>query len=161
MAAALALLPAAGAGTAAAGTTAAVMTAVSTAATLASMVAAMKQGKAAQNQADYQARIAELNGRREALRVNEQLLETLARNNAAAAAGGLMSAGTVEEAQKENIRKAESELSVIDFNKQSSASAARQSGDNAMASAWGSALNTGVGVLTSAYKKVETVKEVG
>lgn len=158
MAAAIAALPAAAGAT---GTAASVMTAVSVAASLASMVATIQQGRAQQEQAEYKARIAELSGRREALLVNENLLKTLAMNNASAAAGGLISAGTVEEAQKANIMKAERELSIIDFNAKTGASTLLQSGNIARASALGSALDTGVGVLSSAYKKTQKIKEVG
>lgn len=126
---------------------------VSAVAGVASMLSSIQQGRAQQQQANYQAKIAELNGRRDAIRLNEDLIKTLAMNNVSAAAGGLQSAGTVVEAQKENIQKAEEELSVIDFNKTNAASAARQSGANANSAGWGQALNTGVGVLSSAYQR--------
>lgn len=163
MAAALALLPAvAGAGgttAAAAGSIGTIMTTVSALSGIASGIGAITAGRAQQEQLDYQARIAELNGRQQAIKVNEALLQNLAQNSVAAAASGIQGSGSVAEAQKMSIAKAEEELSVVKFNADQSSSALKSKGTMALNAGYSSgALKVG-GVLSDMYKRTTKVKE--
>lgn len=101
---------------AAAGTVATIGSAVSALAGIASGIASIKAGKSEKAQLDYQARIAELQGRQQAISVNADLIKTLSHNTAAAAASGLQGSGSVAEAQRESQSKAAEELSVNLFN---------------------------------------------
>lgn len=95
-------------------------TALAVAATAAAALSAIAQGNAARQQAQNQQAVADLQARKAMIQAkmdanssNQSLLETLAHNNAVAAAGGLMSAGTVSNAEAENIRKANEETSIL------------------------------------------------
>jgi outer membrane murein-binding lipoprotein Lpp len=113
MGAVLAALPALSAGASTAGS---VLTAVSAASTIIGGLSSIAQGQAAQEQAEIQSRQLELQGRMDAIRTNEELLQTLSRNNVAAVASGLQSAGSVEYAKKASMANAAEQLNIDRMN---------------------------------------------
>lgn len=114
------LLVAAGVAAATAASTAAtvgtVFTVVSAAASVAGGVLDYKAGQDAQAQADLNAQVEDIAARNEAIAVNEELLQTMSRNTASSAAGGLASSGSVARAQEQAKQKAAEELSTQQFN---------------------------------------------
>jgi len=112
MAALLPLLPALAGGA----TVGSVLTGVSALAGIASGISSYQQGQAQADRAELQSRAAEVNGRMEAIATNEELLKTLSRNNAVAAASGIESSGSVQMAQLDAQRRAAQELSTNRFN---------------------------------------------
>jgi len=122
MAAIVPVIAAAGSGGAVAGGAASlftmgnVLTAVSVLSSVGSGIASLKEGKAAKQIAELNARTEELNSRKEALSVNEELIKTLARNNVAMAVGGIQSSGSAARAQESARKNANEELSVIKDN---------------------------------------------
>jgi len=112
MAAILPLLPAL-AGGMSVGT---VLTGVSALAGIASGISSYQQGQAQADRAELQARAEEVNGRMQGIAVNEELLKTMSRNNASAAAQGIQSSGSVQRAQEAAQENAAQQLSVNTFN---------------------------------------------
>lgn len=110
------LLTALGTSAATASTAGTVFTALSAAATVAGGISSYQQGQAASEQAELQARAAEVNGRMQAIATNNELLKTLSRNNARAAASGIQSSGSVARANEAAQRQAATELSTNRFN---------------------------------------------
>ena len=113
----------------AASTAATVFSVASAAATVAGGISSYQQGQAAQDQADLQARATEVNGRMQAIATNEELLKTLSRNNAVAAASGIQSSGSVARAQEAAQRQAAQELSTNRFNTEMDKSALNRKAD--------------------------------
>jgi len=117
MGALVALLPAvAGGTTAAAGTAGTIMTGLSAAASVVSGLSAMAQGNRQAEASELQARQIELQGRMDAINVNEELMKTMSMNTVATAASGLKSAGTAEYAQQRAIQNANEELRIQQMN---------------------------------------------
>ncbi len=150
------LLIIAGMSAAAASTTGAVLTGLSAIASVAGGISSYQQGQAAEDQAELQARAAEVNGRMDAIATNDELLKTLSMNNASAAAAGIQSSGSVARANEAVQRKAAQELNVNRFNTSMEVSALNQKakqasnrGKVAMAGSLFEAVETG----RSAYKK--------
>lgn len=156
-----------GAGLAAGGAAAAAGGAASTASTISAIAGIASAGMSVisgigqQQAADYQAKIETLNARREAVAVNDNLIKTLAMNNAAAAAGGLQSSGSVAEANSASQANAADELSVIKFNADARSSALKAQGKQALISGVGQGVLTGAGVLSDAFKRSSAVKKTG
>lgn len=109
---------AAAAGTAAASglTIGSVLTGVSALATIASGISQYQQGQATEDQLELAAKETEIQGRLDAITTNEELLKTLSKNSVAAAASGLMSAGSVQRAQEASQAKAAQELAIQRLN---------------------------------------------
>ena len=126
MAAILPLLPALAGGA----TVGSVLTGVSALAGIASGISSYQQGQAQADRAELQSRAAEVNGRMEAIAVNEQLLKTLSRNNAVAAASGIQSTGSVQRAQEAAQIQASQELSVNRFNTEMQKTALTRKAEN-------------------------------
>lgn len=165
MAQLMAILPALGAGAAATGTAAVatgmstgamLMLGVSAASTVMSGISSYNQGQAQQEHAELQSRAAEVNGRMQAVALNEELLETMSRNNAAAAASGLQTSGSVARAQDAAQAKAAQELSVSRFNvsmqKTALTAKAKAAGSSGKAALAGSLFDA-VGIGYGGYQK--------
>jgi len=153
-----------GTAAAAVGTAASSMGTLSTISAIAGIASAGMSvigGQQQQAQAQYQARIAELQGRQQAIAVTDELIQTMAMNNASAAASGLQSTGSVEEAQKQNIIKASEELSINTLNTAQRVASFKQQGKNAMYGGISNALSTGAGVLGNVYQQRQIVKKTG
>jgi hypothetical protein len=110
MGALVALLPAIAGG--AAGTVGTVMSGLGAATSVISGLSAMAQGNRQAEASKLQARQIELQGRMDAVQVNEELMKTLSMNTVATAASGLKSAGTAEYAQQASMQKANDELRI-------------------------------------------------
>lgn len=150
------LLIAAGVSAATAGTIGTAMTAVSLLATVAGGVSSYVQGEAESDQLELQARMAEVNGRMEAIETNEELLRTISMNNASAAAGGIQSSGSVARASEEAQRQASRELNVNRFNADMQKSALLEKADQASRGgkmALAGSLFDAVGTAGSGFKK--------
>jgi hypothetical protein len=76
----------------------------------------MAQGNRQAEASELQARQLELQGRMDAIQVNEELMKTLSMNAVATAASGLKSAGTAEYAQQRAMQKANEELRIQQMN---------------------------------------------
>lgn len=119
MGALVALLPAITGGAVAAetaGTIGSVMTGLSAAASVVSGLSSMAQHNRQAEASELQARQIELQGRMDAIQVNEELMKTLSMNTVATAASGLKSAGTAEYAQQTAMQKANEELRIQQMN---------------------------------------------
>lgn len=110
------LLLAAGASAATASTAGTVFSVLSAAASVAGGISSYQQGQAASKNAELQAKAAEVNGRMRAIATNDELLKTLSRNNAVAAASGIQGTGSVARANEAAQRQAATELSTNRFN---------------------------------------------
>ena len=114
MGALVGLLPALAGGAATtagtAGTLSTVLGAASAAASVVSGLSAMAQSNRRAETSELQARQLELQGRMDAINVNEELMKTLSMNTVATAASGLKSSGTPEYAQQMSMQKANEEL---------------------------------------------------
>jgi len=155
------LLVAAGVGAATASTAGTVMSVISTAATIAGGISSYQQGQAAQDQAEMQARAEEVNGRMQAIATNDELLKTLSRNNAVAAASGIQSSGSVARAQEAAQRQASIELSTNRFNTEMNKSALNQKAEvasNRGKAALAGSLFDAVGTGYSSYSKIKGTK---
>lgn len=138
-----------------------VMTGISVLSGVASGISSMNQADAQEDQARLQARAEEVNGRMRAIAVNEELLKTLSRNNAVAAASGLQSSGSVARANEAAQRKAAEELNINRFNTETQKTALTQKatsasnvGKNVLAGSLFDAVETSYG----AYKKIKETK---
>lgn len=120
MGALLALIPTVAGGAATAAGTASTLTTVlgaaSAAASVVSGLSAMAQSNRQAEASELQARQIELQGRMDAINVNEELLKTLSMNTVATAASGLKSAGTAEYAQQMSMQRANEELRIQQMN---------------------------------------------
>lgn len=99
-----------------AGSAGTALTAVSAATSVIGGLASMAQGNQQAEMAEIQSRQLELQGRLDAIRTNEELLRTLSRNNVAAAAGGLQSAGSIDYAKRESMKNAAEQMSLDRMN---------------------------------------------
>lgn len=79
---------------------------------LSSMAQSNRQAEASQ----LQARQLELQGRLDAIKVNDELMKTLSMNEVATAASGLKSAGTAQYAQQQSMQNANEELRIQQMN---------------------------------------------
>lgn len=126
--------------------------------TVGSAVVASNEASAIQERENMNARIAQLNERKDAISLNEDLIETLASNSVAMAAGGIQSSGSAARAQETAKRKANEELSVIRLNSESQQSDMRlrgkQASDRGKAAIAGSLFD----VATTSYKTYSKVK---
>jgi hypothetical protein len=152
------LLLLAGMSAASAGTAATALTGLSLVASVAGGISSYQQGEAQADQMELQARAAEVNGRMDAIATNTEMLKTLSRNNAGAAAAGLKSTGSVARANEAAQRKAAQELSVNRFNTEMEVSALNQKAESAsrgskvaLVGSLFDAVNTGSG----AYNKIK------
>jgi len=155
------LLLAAGAAASTASTVGTVMSVISTAATVAGGISSYQQGQAAADQAELQSRAEEVNGRMQAIATNEELLKTLSRNNAVAAATGIQSSGSVARAQEAAQRNAAQELNVNRFNTEMNKSALNQKAEvasNRGTNALAGSLFDAVGSGYSTYSKIKGTK---
>lgn len=150
----------------AAGMTAATMSTVGTVFTVLSAtsaviggIASYQQGQDEADRAELQSRAEEINGRMQAIAVNDELLKTLSMNNASAAATGLQSSGSVARAGEAAQRKATQELNVNRFNTEMKVSGLKRKAKSAAqagTTALTGSLFDAVGTAGSAFK---TVKE--
>lgn len=77
---------------------------------------ASQQARIQQQQTELQMRAEDVNARIQKSAINDELLRTLSRNNAVAAASGIQSSGSVAAAQDAAQRKAAQELSITGIN---------------------------------------------
>ena len=152
------LLVAAGVAASTASTATTVLSAVSAAATIAGGISSYQQGQAAQEQAELQSRVEEVNGRMEAIAANNELLKTLSRNNAVAAASGIQSSGSVQQAQLAAQRVAARELSTNQFNTEMASSAYKLKGENAANKGTAALAGNLFDVVGSEYGRYKTIK---
>lgn len=123
MGALLAAIPAIAGGTltasqaaAAVGTAATIGKVASAGMSIFSGLSAMADSNRQAEASELQARQIELQGRMDAINVNEELMKTLSMNNVATAASGLKSAGTAQYAQQSAMQKANEELRIQQMN---------------------------------------------
>ena len=157
------LLPLLASGAGAAGASAGVVgtigTTVSALTGVASGLSAMQAGKSQQRQLEYEARIAELQGRQQAVQINDELIKTMSQNTVAAAASGLQSSGSVAEAQRESQNKAATELSTNLFNTGQRTSGLRRQGKMARREGLLSGMGQIGGTLDTTLQKVSKVRK--
>lgn len=133
-----------GAGAAAGGLGAAsLFSGISSAASVLGGLSSLSQGMQAKEAANMQSRQIELQGRMNAIQVQDELLKNLATNNVAAASSGLKSAGTPLYAQQQSQLNANEEMRIQRLNTDVKKAEAKQAGE-AAASKGVTGLATGV-----------------
>ena len=122
---------------------------------------ASQQARIQQQQTELQMRAEDVNARIQKSAINDELLRTLSRNNAVAAASGIQSSGSVAAAQDAAQRQAAQELSIAGINTDLTKSALQTKadayGNRATTTLAGSLFDT-VSMGSSFYKSYKGTK---
>lgn len=113
------------------GTTGTILTTAASVSSIIGGLSSIASGYEQQELAELQSRQTELQGRLDAIKTNEDLLQTLSRNKVAFATSGLKSAGSVEYAKQQSMANAAEQLNLNRLNVQTKKASLEYAGEQA------------------------------